>query len=191
MYPAVNLYPKEVVVTQPIKTCVVTMLFLMGLIPSTAHAQFEHFLVPFKEQKQPGKLGMLYKASEWYLREGTALDAIGTHLVVDHPTVALAADGSVVGRFYGTETGWAGCIVGRRNANGAIAANVLLNFGVSYVSRDLFRRGGKWRYLAVGLNMWRATDSTMAGVDNFRLDAGINDRLRMEAGYNGKIIWSH
>ncbi len=175
----------------PIRTCTVAMLLLMGAIPSTAHAQFERFLYPLKEPKQPGKLGTLYKASEWYLREGTPLDAIGTHLVIDHPTVAFRADGSVLGCFYGTEAGWAGPIVGRRNANGAIAANVLLNFGVAYLSQNLYRRGGGWRYLAVGLNMWKATDSTMAGIHNIRLDAGINDRLRAATGYGGNISWSH
>lgn len=178
----------------PIKACVVLLvLCAMGISPSVAQAQTQLLQGTLirKQKGESGNLDFLFKVSEWTLREGTALDAIGTRVVIDHPTVARRTDGSVLGYFYGKEEGWAGPIVGRRDASGAIAANILLNIGVDLLSQKLYRRGGRLRFLALGLRLWKSTDSTMAGVHNLRFNAGINDRLRVATGYRGRIIWSN
>ncbi len=170
------------------------MLLMVGMFAlSIAHTQAQQFQqgVLRKPKEESGKLDRLYKVSEWTLGVGTTLDGLSTARALDHPTVALRTDGTVLARFYSVEEGWAGPVVGRRNTNAVVLANVLLNVGVRQLSRNLYRRGGKWRLLAIGLNVWKATDSTTAAVGNFRFCAGINDRLRVTTGYQGKIIWSH
>lgn len=165
------------------------MLLVMALA-STANAQVQRFRRQPQETKSR-KLDAFYRISRLYLGTGTTLDGFSTHEGLDHPTVAHRADKTVLGYFYGTEIGWAGSVVGRRNANAVVAANVLLNFGVERLSQNLYRRGGRWRFLAIGLNLAKATDSTMAGAGNLRFCAGIDSRLRARTGYRGKIIWSN
>lgn len=165
----------------------------MGLLfPLTvcAQTQFQPKAL-LRPKEESGKLGKLYKASEWYLSVGTVLDGFSTVRVLDHPTQALRQDHTDLARFYGVETGWAGPVFGRRNTAAVVAANTLLNAGLGKLSRNLYHRGGRWRYVALGINLWKATDSVTAGIGNFRYVAGINDKIRAETGYHGQIIWTH
>jgi len=169
------------------------ILLVMVVFASAAHAQVQQFRqrTPEETKRDSRKLDNLYRISRLYLSVGTGLDGFSTARGLNHPTIAHRTDQSVLGYFYGTEVGWAGSVVGKRNTSAVVAANVLLNFGVERLSRTLYRKGGRWRLLAIGLCLWKATDSTVAGVGNFRFNAGIDARLRTATGYQGKIIWSH
>lgn len=92
-------------------------------------------------------------------------------------------------RYTVTEDGWAG-FLGKRDAFTAVSANVLLNVGVEKFSRRLYLRGGRWRYVAIGLLVAKATDNLVAGIHNERLQAGIDGRVRQMTGYRGTIVWS-
>ncbi len=134
--------------------------------------------------------GVLYLASEGYLAGGTWLDASTTVRGLEHPTMAYRGNGSFLMRYVVTEKGWARCM-GNRNAFGVTAANVALNLGVLVASRRLFRRGGRWRILAIGFVVAKATASTWAGVRNIQLEGGINQQVRHDTGYRGAILWRH
>ncbi len=168
------------------------MVLLVMVLSSAARAQVQDFRQRTPEETKKGsrKLDTFYRISRLYLGVGTGLDGFSTARVLNHPTVAYRTDKTVLGHFYGVEVGWAGSVVGKRNTDAVVAANVLLNVGIERLSRTLYRRGGRWRFLAIGLVLWKATDSTVAGAGNLKFDAGIDARLRMATGYTGKIIWS-
>jgi hypothetical protein len=144
---------------------------------------------PLGSEKKADKIDFLYRASNAYLVGGTWLDMTTTYPVLHHPTVAYRADGSVLTRYYGIETGWAGCL-GRRNTVAVIAANVALNAGLNLLSRRIYRRGGRWRVLAITVNVLKGTDNLMAGVHNIRYNAGVDGRVQLATGYMGQIRWS-
>ncbi|RJQ13484.1 hypothetical protein C4553_03835 [Candidatus Parcubacteria bacterium] len=141
-------------------------------------------------EEKDRKVDFLFKASRVYLAAGTGLDAVTTVRVLNHPSMAYRADGSALGRSYGVETGWARAL-GKRNTGAVVAANVGLNLGVDLLSRKLYRKGGRWRYLAIGLNLWKATDSLKAGIHNINYHSnGFDRRMREATGYQGTIVWS-
>lgn len=172
-----------------VRALALTLVALGLFCPSLANAQVQRFLKA-EPGKGAGKLGLLYRSSGLYLLGGTMLDMSSTVRALNHPTLALKADGSVLTRYYSIETGWAGCF-GRRNTGAVVMANVALNVGINLLSRNLYRRGGRWRVLAIGVNVLKGTDNLMAGIHNVRYSAGVDGRLRMTTGYSGPISWSH
>jgi hypothetical protein len=169
------------------------MLAVAGCTSSLTYAQM---IEPFREEKpkeskkEAGKIGFLYKASSVYLSGATLLDMSSTARVLNHPTVASTAEGSVLARYQGEEVGWAG-FLGKRNTGAAVGANVLLNVGIDLLGRSLYRRGGHWRILAVAVNVLKGTDNLLAGIHNVRFNADTDGRIRLATGYTGRISWSH
>ena len=66
-----------------------------------------------------------------------------------------------------------------------------LNAATSFVALKLYRKGGYWRILGIGLNLYKGTDSLMSGVHNMGVMANIDQSVRFRTGYGGRIIWSH
>ena len=176
----------------PTRVCAVALtLVAMSILSSSAFAQIQDL----RESRFPGperkadKIDFLYKVSNAYFTGGTLLDMSTTYRVLRHPTIARRADNAVLAHYQGIETGWAGRF-GRRNTAAAIGANVALNVGLSFLSRKLYRRGGRWRILAIGVNVLKGTDNIVAGIHNARYSAGVDGDVRMATGYSGPIYWS-
>ncbi len=168
------------------------LLIAMGAssLRATAQMQFTPRVdAPTKQVEGHRKIDLLYLASEAYLAAGTAVDMKSTADGLHHPTMAYRADGIFLTHYYVTENGWAG-FLGNRNADGVVLANVLLNTGFDLADRRLYRRGGRWRILAVTLNVLKGTENVADGVSNIRMLGSINKRVRLETGYTGRIIWS-
>jgi hypothetical protein len=157
--------------------------------PPLVYAQGRHLREdgPTKLKEGTGKIRFLYKASEVYLLGATVVDMTTTAQMIGHPTVARRGDGSLLAYYHGTEDGWAG-FLGRRNAAGAVLANVALNAGLNLLGRKLYRKGGHWRYLAVMVNVLKGTDNLIAGIRNTRYD--VDGQVRAATGYGGTILWS-
>ena len=102
--------------------------------------------------------------------------------------MAYRTNNTFLMRYVVTEDGWARCF-GSRNAFTAASANVLLNAGITRFSDRLYRRGGRWRIVAVGLLVAKATSNTLAGVQNLELQADIDNNVRKMTGYRGAIVW--
>jgi hypothetical protein len=179
-----------------VKACLIATLCAVNLAGSLrVCAQEESQLLQDDRPKAPEKrklnrVDFLYMASEGYLAGGTWLDASTTAGGLHHPTMAYGSNNLFLMRYVVTEDGWAGCL-GKRDAFTASGANVLLNLGISELSRRWYRRGGRWRIAAIGLNGAKATDNLIAGIRNDRLNASIDQRVRTLTGYRGVIIWSH
>jgi len=139
-------------------------------------------------KRPPDKTDRFYWATEGYLAGGTVADAMTTVKGMDHPTMAYTEDGTFLMRYVLAEGGWARCF-GSRDPVTASAANVALNGGIAELSRLIYRRGGRWRILAIGIDFAKATSSTIAGVHNARLEAGIDQRVEQATGYRGIILW--
>ena len=170
-----------------------TMLLVLSLVNSIpAHAQAVVINGRALEQKVLGgdKVDFLYKASNAYRWAGMAADAVTTVQCINHPTMAEGADGTFLMSYHGSEAGWAK-FAGSRNAGAAVALNVAMNAGVSFLSHRLYERGGKWRWLAIGMNLYKGTDSFMAARHNMGIPASVNRYVRAETGYQGQITWSH
>ncbi len=166
------------------------LLAEMSCVSSLAFAQ--EMVLFRKEAPKPKKgadtIGFLYKASSAYLVGATVLDMSTTVRTLDHPTVAARSDGSTLARYYGEETGWAGCF-GKRNTGAVVVANVALNAGINLLSRKLYNRGGHWRILAVAVNVLKGTDNVIAGVHNVHYDASVDGQVKLATGYTGQIFW--
>ncbi len=132
----------------------------------------------------------LFWGAQGYLAAGTWFDSSSTVEVLGHPTMAYRENGTFLMKYAVTEGGWARCF-GKRNAFAASTANVALNLGIAEASRRLYRRGGRWRFLAIGLVAARATSSTLAGMHNAQVSADINRQVRQFTGYRGVILWRH
>lgn len=167
------------------------VLLVTGTFPSHASAQVQQFQLGTLRKsmmREPGKLGLLHGISEQCLAAGTLLDLTSTALVLDHPTVALRTDGTVLGHFYGREVGWAS-VFGPRDTGAVVAANLALSAGVGVLSRRIYRLGGAWRFVAIVLDVAKAADSAIAGGGNLRFRSGINDRLRLATHYKEEFSW--
>lgn len=174
------------------------MLLVMGvsILPSLASAdESEPFLLKRIEKPKPKednrahKLDLLFQASQTYLSAGTALDMTTTVLGLDHPPIARQANGVFLMRYPNREVGWVSRF-GVQNTGGVVAANVGLNLGIDLLSRRIYRKGGRWRYLAIGLNLFKGSDSTMAGFHNIGYMDNLDSRIRQATGYTGRIIWT-
>jgi len=170
------------------------MLLVAVCLPSLASAEEQPFLLkrndwkPERERRAP-KLDFLFKASNTYLWAGTSLDMATTIQALHHPPIARQANGSFLMSYPSRETGWAGRL-GIQNAGGVVAANAFLNFGINLLSRKLYRKGGRWRILAIGLNLYKGTDNAMAGIHNIRYSGSLDDRIRQATGYRGQVVWT-
>lgn len=167
------------------------LLLVMSWRSSLAYAQEQYLREgnPWEPERKADKIGSFYKVSELYLSGATVFDMWSTVKVLHHPTVAYRADNTVLAHYTGIETGWAGCF-GNRNAGAAVAANVGLNAGLSFLSHKLYQRGGRWRILAIAVNVSKGTDNLIAGVHNVRWEASVNRRVQLATGYAGPIAWS-
>jgi len=177
-----------------VRACLIATLCTAALVfPPRVHAQttdLDEVRHQEPERKRPNKVDFLHWASRGYLVAGTWLDASTTANGLSHPTMAYRGDNNqFLMRYTVTEDGWAG-FLGKRDAFTAVSANVLLNVGVEKFSRRLYLRGGRWRYVAIGLLVAKATDNLVAGIHNERLQAGIDGRVRQMTGYRGTIVWS-
>jgi hypothetical protein len=171
------------------------LLLAMGLItPSPANSQS---MFPFmmgrakipKAEQVPKKTSLAFKASELFLASGTAFDMTTTVWSLDHPTTAYRSDGSFLAHYYVKETGWAG-FLGRRDAFTAVGANVFKNVVIDRYSRRLYARGGRWRTLALGMNILQGTFNSLAAGNNIRSYERIDRQVRLATGYPGPIDWS-
>ncbi len=174
---------------------VLLMLSAMGISPPRIRAQDQYswqkgdYWKPKEEKKPATRLDRLYRVSGWYLNAGTTLDAATTFQQLNRPTIARREDNTFLMRYPSAELGWARCF-GNRNTGAAVGANVALNAGIALLSRRIYRKGGRWRYLALGLNVLRGTQSFGAGIGNLEYGNSIDGRVRQAAGYSGRIIWS-
>ncbi len=92
-----------------------------------------------------------FKASQWYLRGATVVDMSTTVIGMEYA--------------HGVETGWGRCF-GPHNTSAVVAWNVGLNLGTEFLSRKIYQRGGKWKYVATGLNVLKGTGNLAAGFHN-------------------------
>jgi len=171
------------------------MLLIVGGLVASPHAlaqtQGDAFLEIPREEKPVEKPSFLFKASRAYLFSGTSLDMWSTVHALNHPTIARSPDGSFLGNYYPVEKDWARCF-GERNKPAIITANLALDFGVDLLSRKLYRKGGRWKGVAVALNVLQGTNRVRAALSNMRQDASIDERIRARSGYTvGRIVWSH
>lgn len=172
-------------------SCFVVALCVMSLAGSSrAVAQTGSPLpdAPKPTERRSDRMDLLYRVSEGYLAEGTWFDGWTTSRALGHPTMAYRSNGVFLMRYVVTEGGWARCF-GKRDAYTAVTANVLLNAATEELSRRLYRRGGRWRLAALGVNLYKATSSTLAGVHNLNVEAGIDQHIQNWTGYRGAIIW--
>lgn len=144
---------------------IVGLLFAMSLMSSLhVFAQVQPLLaqsllenrLPEEPKRKVDKIDFLYKASRIYLLEGTALDAVTTAHALSQPNTV--------------EENWAACF-GKRNTAGVVMANGLLNLAAGFASRELYKHRGQSKILgvaAIGLSLFKATDSTVAGIHNIR-----------------------
>lgn len=187
---------KGEVIVQSLFRVLLTPLLLMAMSSSSSHAfaQTQPFL-PDEPPKRPvekaKKIDFPYLLSEAYLAGGTALDMKSTADVLGHPTTAYRADRTFLTHYYAGECGWAGVVFGKRNTVGAVWSNTLLNVGFDMLDRKLYRRGGRWRIAALGLNVLKGTGNWVDGFHNVRVDKNVDKYVRLETGYKtGLIIWS-
>ncbi len=173
------------------------LLLVMGFVPSLAKGANEVSLEPKVEAVKPKterrpspKLDKLFQASRIYLWAGTSLDMATTIRGLNHPPIARQANGVFLMSYPVRETGWAGHIVGSRNTGAVVALNVGLNLGVDFLSRKLYRKGGRLRYVAIALNLFKATGNTMDGVRNIGYMNNLDSRIRQVTGYSGQIVWT-
>jgi len=154
------------------RLCLLTAVCILGQArPATAQLRF----LPHRkegqaasEKKKPTKVDFLYLMSQGTFAGATWFDGWTTERGLRrYPTV--------------TEGGWARCF-GNRNAFAVTAANVALNLGVEDFSRRLYRRGGRWRFVAIGVVVAKTASGAIAGADNFRLEERMDDRMHQLAG---------
>lgn len=158
--------------------------------PSCVIAQVRTLVeAPPPVKRKSDKIDFLFKASRPILAAGTTVDLYTTVHNLDHPTTAYRADGTLLTRYYVVEKGWARYF-GDRGPFAASTANAVLNTGVVFLSSTLYLRGGRWRYVAVGLMLAKAGASFYGGVQNERFLGSIDGRVRRETGYQGVILWS-
>lgn len=143
-----------------------------------------------KQGRKVQKLDLVYHASEVYLAAGTGLDMMTTAHNLGHPTTAYSARGDFLTHYYAEETGWAS-VVGRRDTTGVVLANVALNVGIDLLDRKLYKRGGKWKFAAMSLNVLKGTGNIVCGIRNIKTDEGIDQAVQMRTGYKGIVVWSH
>lgn len=144
---------------------IVGLLFAVSLVSSLhVSAQVQPLLaqsllenrLPDEPKRKVDKIDFLYKASRIYLLEGTGLDAVTTAHALSQPNTV--------------EENWAACF-GKKNTGAVVLANGFLNLGVGLASRELYKHRGQSKILgiaAVGLSLFKATDSTVAGIHNIR-----------------------
>jgi len=70
-----------------------------------------------------------------------------------------------MGIHHDSEVGWAKCF-GEHNIAGVVIANGAVNFGVDWLGGRIYRKGGRWRYVAVALTAGRAVEVAGAGFHN-------------------------
>jgi hypothetical protein len=178
----------------PTKAVVLIMLAIAIGLGSLPHA-FAQTSTPVGDDaprevvKKSQKIDFLYHASEAYLAAGTSFDMMTTANGLGHPTTAWTNNGVFLTHYYVQEKGWAR-IAGRRDTAGVVLANVVLNAGIDLLDRKLYRRGGKWRTVAVGLNVLKGTGNFAAGINNMRTLNGIDKVVQMQTGYRGAVVWS-
>ncbi len=177
-----------------IRAVIVGMLLAMGFVtPSFANSQTlvspENDRPKSLETDRVKKPGFVFRASEIYLAGGTAFDMTTTVMGLSHPTTASRSDGTFLTHYYAVESGWAGYL-GRTDSFTAVGANVILNVAVDRFSRRLYARGGRWRALAIGTNVLKATLNTIAAGNNVRRSERIDSQVRIATGYQGQILWS-
>ena len=177
------------------KVVVTILMLMMGLVSSSSFAQI-HNLQAGKLEDEPMKqrddkiYSSLFRASNIYLAGATVVDMTTTARVMSHPTMAYQTNGTLLGGPYrGVEAGWAS-FLGTRNTGAAVAANGLLNAGVTLLSQRIYRKGGRWRALAIGINVAKATGNLVAGVHNMQVGSTFDRRVRAKTGYQGRIVWS-
>ena len=144
---------------------------------------------PMVVVKKSQKIDFLYHASEAYLAAGTGFDMMTTAHNLGHPTTASSTSGIFLTHYYAQETGWA-AMAGPRNTNGVVLSNVALNLGIDLLNRKLYRRGGKWRFVAMSLNVLKGTGNIVCGVNNIRTNEGIDKVVQVQTGYKGIVVWS-
>ena len=172
--------------------CNVTLaLVILSLGNSVlAFAQTREGILPDAPSGKTDKtVRALYWASRGALLGGGLLDGISTERLMSHPTVAYQSDGTVLMRYHGVETGWARCF-GARNKFAAVSANMALDAGVDFLSRKIYRKGGRWRILAIAVNTAKSVDNVAAGIHNVQYNASVNRRVELATGYKGQIYWS-
>ena len=178
-----------------VRTCLIAALCVAALTcPLHIQAQTTELTDEMRpkepERKKPDKIDFLHWASRGYLAAGTWLDSSTTANGLNRPTMAYrASNNTFLMRYTVTEDGWAS-FLGKRDTVTAVGANVFLNVGVERFSKRLYLRGGRWRYVAIGLLVAKATDNLVAGIHNEQLQAGIDGRVRQLTGYRGAIVWT-
>ena len=176
----------------PFNACKIALLCVvaLGSLPhAIAQTQNNEDLPQAPQQKKSDTTDFVYKASPIVLSFATTADMYTTVRNLDHPTVAYRADGTVLTHYYIVEGGWARCF-GERSPFAATTANVLLNAGVTALSRKLYLRGGRWRVAAAALLLAKAGANFAGAIHNERVLTGIDRQVRLSTGYKGVILWS-
>jgi hypothetical protein len=134
------------------------------------------------------KVRFVFRMSEVSLAAATALDVATTDRGLSRPDMAYRTNNTFLMRYTVTEEGWTRCF-GDQNMFAASAGNMFLNFGVDEVSRRMFRRGGRWRYAAIALEVAKTADNAFAGAHNLGLQRDIDKSVQQMTGYRGVIVW--
>ena len=141
-------------------------MFLVGtlLLGGVAHAQD----IPSKTED------ILYRASQGALISGLAVDMVSTVQAINYPpsvSYQYCADAqcltvvNAMALHKFSEAGWAASF-GAHDAASVVAMNVALGGGILYASHFLYKKGGVWRKVAIGLNFFRAGSNLVAGMAN-------------------------
>jgi len=125
----------------------------------------------------PGKIeSALYRASQTALIGGLAMDMLTTVKAKNsstHVSYFYCQDGSQTCRFPVSvlktvtfrEVGWASWY-GIQKPYSIVAASIALDVGILTASHFLYKKGGVWRKVAIGVNFFQAGNHTVAGVSN-------------------------
>lgn len=149
------------------RLCILTVVCFFGMVmPATAQQRFlphERDHPSVAGNKESKKIDFLFLASQGAFAGATWFDGWTTERGLRrYPTV--------------TEDGWARCF-GERNTFAVTTANVALNAGIGTLSHRLYRRGGRWRFVAIGLVTAKTVSSALAGAHNLRLEERMDKRM--------------
>lgn len=140
-----------------------------------------------KKDVPPG-VRKVFVLSEYCFLGATVLDMTSTVHALDHPTKAYDSGGTLLAVYKPREVGWSGFL--GSNPFVTVGANLALNAGVNILSRRLYQRGGKARWIAVGLVGAKTYLNLSAGIQNVDHGKVVDREVHSMTGYNGPIIWS-
>ena len=137
----------------------------------------------------PAGIRKVSEISEIAFLGATVLDMTTTVHAFGHPTHAYSTSGELLAIYKPREVGWSGFL--GSNPFVTVGANLALNAGVNILSRRLYQRGGKSRWIAAGLVEAKTYMNLSAGIQNLHRGAAVDREVHLMTGYSGPIVWGH